>query len=156
MSAVYNMLLSTTLAGLQGPAAAREQAFAGMFSAGCMVLVLPVAAVIGMFVGSAIYHVMLLMLGGARRPYETTLRVSAYSNGATAVLNLIPICGAFVAALYGIVATIVGLAKAHEISTGKAAAAVLLPVILCCAVVAVFYAAIAAVIVGGLMSAGHQ
>jgi hypothetical protein len=156
VSAVYNMLLSTTMAGLQGAGAAREQAFMGMFSTGCMILILPIATVIGMFVGAGIYHLMLMLLGGARRPFETTLRVAAYTNGATAVLNLVPICGAFAAAIYAIVANIIGLAKAHEISTGKAAAAVLLPVVICCTLVLIFYAAIAAIIVGGIMGAAQQ
>jgi hypothetical protein len=128
----------------------------GMFSTGCMILILPIATVIGMFVGAGIYHLMLMLLGGARRPFETTLRVAAYTNGATAVLNLVPICGAFAAAIYAIVANIIGLAKAHEISTGKAAAAVLLPVVICCTLVLIFYAAIAAIIVGGIMGAAQQ
>ena len=118
-----------------------------------MIVFLPIATVVGMFVSSAIYHVMLLMLGGARRPYETTLRVSAYTQGSVSVLSLIPLCGSLVGAVYAIVASIIGLAKTHEISTGKAAAAVLLPVVACCTLIAVFYAAILALVVGGVMSA---
>jgi hypothetical protein len=150
------LLLSTTMAGLQGPLAAREQAAAGLFSTGCVIVILPIVTVLSMFVGSAIYHVMLLLLGGARRPYETTLRVTAYASGATALVNLVPICGAVVAPIWSIVATIIGLARAQEISTGKAAAAVLLPVVMCCVLVAMFYAALAALVFGGLMSAAYQ
>jgi len=153
--ALYQMVLSTMLAGMQGPGAAREQAIAGLFSTGCLVVVMPLAAVVGMFIGSAIYHVMLLLLGGARRPYETTLRVSAYTSGATSLLQLIPFCGAIIGGIYAIVVMIIGLARAHEISTGKAAAAVLLPLALCCVAVVIFYGALAALIVGGIMAGAH-
>jgi len=152
VGAMYQMVLSTLMAGMHSPAAAREQVLAGAFSTGCLIVVMPLAAVLGMFIGSAIYHVMLLLLGGARRSYETTLRVSAYGTGATSVLSLIPICGAFIGAIYAIVVAIIGLARAHEISTGKAAAAVLIPIVLCCAVVVVLYAAFAALLIGAVMS----
>jgi hypothetical protein len=156
VGAVYQLLLSTTMAGLQGPAAAREQALAGLFSTGCIIVIMPIASVIGMFIGSAVYHVMLLLLGGARRPYETTLRVAAYSNGGTAVLNLIPLCGSIAAAVYAIVVAIIGLSRAHEISTGKAAAAVLLPVLICCVLVVLFYGALAALFLGAIMSGASR
>ena len=94
---------------------------------------------------------MLLLLGGARRPYETTLRVSAYASGATSVLGLIPLCGAFIGGIYAVVVAIIGLSRAHEISTGKAAAAVLLPIVLCCGLVLLFYGAIAAIVFGALV-----
>ena len=154
--AVYQLLLSTMTAGMQGAAAAREQALIGAFSTGCLVVAMPLAAVVSMFIGSAIYHLMLLLLGSARRPYETTLRVSAYATGATSVLGLIPLCGAVIGAVYAIVAAIIGLSRAHEISTGKAAAAVLLPMVLCCGLLLLFYGAIAAIVFGGLLSGAHQ
>ena len=153
---VYQLLLSTLVAGMQGPAAAREQALMGAFSTGCFVVVVPLVAVFGMFAGSAIYHVMLLLLGGARRSYETTLRVSAYASGATSVLGLIPFCGALIGGIYAVVVAIIGLSRAHEISTGKAAAAVLLPVVLCCGLVLLLYGAIAALVFGALWSGAHQ
>jgi len=155
-AAIYQMVFATLMAGIQSPAAAREQALAGAFSTGCLIVVMPLAAVLGMFIGSGIYHLMLLLLGGARRSYETTLRVSAYGTGATSLLNLIPLCGALIAAIYAIVIAIIGLARAHEISTGKAAAAVLLPIVLCCGLVLVLYAAFAALLLGAFMSATHS
>jgi hypothetical protein len=154
-AAIYQMVLSTLTAGMQGPAAAREQAFVSAFSTGCVFVVMPLAAVLGMFIGSGIYHVMLILLGGARRSYETTLRVSAYSTGATNMLNLIPLCGSIIAGIYAIVVAIIGLARAHEISTGKAAAAVLLPLVLCCGLILVVYATFAALLLGAFMSGTH-
>jgi hypothetical protein len=157
VAALYQFMLATFGAGLHGPQAAREQAFISLFSTGCVVVVLPVMAVISMFVSAAIYHVMLLLLGGARWGFEATMRVAAYASGSTALLNLIPLCGGVIGAVWAIVLAIIGLAQAHEISTGKAAAAVLLPMVICCVLVLLFYATILAVILGGALGGlGHR
>ncbi len=97
-----------------------------------------IGVVIGVFVVAGIVHVMLLLLGGARRDFEATFRVVAFSQ-ATSLLLLVPFCGQVVGGLPGIwtlVLYILGLAQAHQIGHGKAAAAVLLPVVLCCCCVA--------------------
>jgi hypothetical protein len=99
-----------------------------------------VGVVIGVFVAAGIVHVMLLLLGGARRDFEATFRVVAFSQ-ATSLLLLVPFCGQIVGGLSGIwtlVLYILGLAQAHEIGHGKAAAAVLLPLLLCCCCIALF------------------
>jgi hypothetical protein len=87
---------------------------------------------IGVFIASGIYHVMLLILGGARHGFEATFRVACFAE-ATYLFMLLPFCGNVIAPVWGIVVTIIGLAQTHQIGGGKAAAAVLLPlVILCC------------------------
>ena len=95
----------------------------------------PAFVVLGSLIGAGITHLCLLMVGGARQPYETTLRVICYSGGSTNLLNIIPLCGGFASGIWQIVAAVIGLSKAHEISVGKALFAVLLPVIVCCGVV---------------------
>jgi hypothetical protein len=85
---------------------------------------------VGLFIGAAIVHVCLMMVGGARQGYETTFRVLAYSQGSTAWLNAIP-CGALVLGIWALVLNIIGLAAAHEIPGSKAALAVFLPLIVC-------------------------
>jgi hypothetical protein len=87
-------------------------------------------AVALLFIGSAITHVCLMLLGGAKQGYETTFRVVSYSNGSTAWMNAIP-CGAFVLGIWTLVLNIIGLAEAHEIPASKAALAVFLPLIVC-------------------------
>lgn len=96
------------------------------------ILVMPVMIVIGIFVLSLMLHVILFLLGGARQSFETTFRVVCYSTGSTAIWQLLPICGFYIGLVWNVVATCIGLAKAHEISTGKAVVTVLLPAILCC------------------------
>jgi hypothetical protein len=155
-AAFYQLLFSTYGAGLQGTEAAREQAAIGLLSTGCLTVMLPVFTVVSLFVSAAITHVALLLLDGARRGFEATMRVAAYGSGSTALLNLVPICGGVVGGIWSIVITVIGISRAHEISTGKALAAVLLPMLVCCLLVA--SAMVAAFLVAGVSIAGltHQ
>ena len=97
-----------------------------------LMIIAPVFALVGLFIGSAICHVLLLLIGGARFPYETTFRVICYSSGSTSLVNIVPVCGGLIAAVWSIVVSIIGVAQAHEISTGKATLAVLGPMVVCC------------------------
>jgi hypothetical protein len=110
-----------------------------------------VFVVIGVFLSSGVLHLMLLLLGGARRDFEATLRVVCFAQ-ATSVLFLLPFCGQFVGAVWTVVLYVIGLSQAHEIGAGKAAAAVLLPIVLMCCccggLFALFAGAIASVVPG--------
>jgi len=154
---IYQFLLGTLLAGANGAEAAREQAVINAFSTGCIVVIVPILTVLSLFVNAAITHVMLLLLNGARRGFETTMRVAAYAHGSAAMFNLVPLCGGIIGSIWALVIVIIGIARAHEIPTGKAAAAVLIPIAVCCVLVLVFYAAIAALIFGAVMAGtSHQ
>lgn len=96
------------------------------------IVIAPVIMVAAAFVGAAITHVSLMLVGGAKRPYEATFRVYTYVTGAIALFNLIPCCGWLVAFVWGIVAETVGLSEVHQIGRGRALFAVLLPLIVCC------------------------
>jgi len=101
-----------------------------------------VFVVIGVFVAAGIIHLLLLLLGGARRDFEATFRVVSFSQ-ATSVLFLVPFCGQVVGGIWCLVLYVLGLAEAHQIGHGKAAAAVLLPIVLaccCCAGLAFLFA----------------
>jgi hypothetical protein len=100
----------------------------------------------GLFIGSGIVHLVLMLLGGARFGYETTLRTLAYAYGSSAPIGLVPFCGGLIAAVWGLFCAILGLAEMHETSTGKAAGAILIPMVLCCGLAIIFSAAIAAMI----------
>lgn len=137
-----------SIPGNQGPGPGQGLLVFGIF-AGIGILVMPVVLILGMFFNSAITHLMLLLLGGARFPFETTFRVVAYCAGGTSMLLLIPCCGQYAQGIVQLVFTIFGIWKAHEISGGKATAAVLLPIGICMlaaigVAVAVMAAAVAA------------
>ena len=155
IGALYQLMFMTMGGGFGDLTAARDTAFVGLLSSGCIVVVAPVAAILGMFIAAGIYHLMLLLLGGARGTFETTIRVVAYTMGSTSLLQILPMCGSLLAAVWSIVVNIIGLAQAHEVSTGKAAAAVLLPVVACCVVIALAWAATIAAIISGAGALGQ-
>ena len=103
----------------------------GVGSAAFLVLV-PLFIVIGLFIGSAIVHLCLMIVGGANQSFETTFRVIAFSQGSTGPLQMIPICGGLIAGVWALVCNCIGLARAHETDTGRAVLAVFLPLIVCC------------------------
>ena len=103
----------------------------GIGSIGFLILA-PLGIVIVLFIGAAVVHLCLMIVGGANQPFETTFRVLAFTQGSTGVLQLIPVCGGLIASVWGIVVNCIGLARAHETDTGRAVLAVLLPVIVCC------------------------
>jgi hypothetical protein len=95
-------------------------------------ILMPVMFACWLFIWSGILHLCLMMLGGAKRPFETTFRVVCFSSGSAYLFAMVPVCGRVVAPIYNIVLQCMGVARAHETDTGKAVMAVLLPVIVCC------------------------
>lgn len=104
----------------------------GVGLVGVLVL-LPLFLFVGSFIGAGLWHVSLMILGGATKPFEATYRVFCYAGGSVALVNLVPCCGGIVAEIWRIVAGAIGLSEVHGVSTGKAVLAILLPTILCCA-----------------------
>ncbi len=105
--------------------------FAGIGSIFLLILV-PVFVVIGVFIISAILHLCLMLVGGAKQSFETTFRVICFTGGSINPLLVIPFCGGLVVGIWKIVLYCIGLARAHETDTGRAVLAVLLPLIVCC------------------------
>ena len=132
------------LPGMQ--ASAGHEVFRGIGMA-ILAFLFPFLIIIGLFTASGILHVFLLMVNGAKKGYEATFRVVAYSYSAYIFLVL-PFCGQLISAVWIVVLYIIGLREAHEISGGKAAFAVFLPAIICCGLImiaaALFMGAVAA------------
>jgi hypothetical protein len=104
----------------------------GMTVSGMFLLWRLVAVAVGPFIFGALVHLSLILLGGATKTFETTFRVIAFSQGSTMPLQLVPCCGGLISLVWYLVANCIGVARAHEIDTGKATLAVFLPVIVCC------------------------
>lgn len=140
-----SLIFQTVGAGASLAPFVRDSTPGAVAVAGTLIFV-PVVATISLFLFAGLFHLMLLLLNGARHPFETTFRTYAYASGATALLGLIPLCGALIGAVWNIVVTIIGLAQAQETSTGTAAIAVLVPVAVCCgAALLVFGASLLAI-----------
>jgi hypothetical protein len=143
-SALFQSVVGSGMAGFgDSPEMARALGFAQSWG-GFLVQVVfgGVMVAMGVFIASGIYHVMLLILGGARHGFEATFRVVCFAE-APYVLMLVPFCGSVIAGVWGIVLAVIGLSQTHQIGGGKAAAAVLLPLVLfccCCAGLAGLFA----------------
>lgn len=99
--------------------------------AAILVLVLaPVAFVLGSFLASALFHCGLLILGGADSGFEATQRVVFYTYGVMNLLSIIPILGTCFFPILQPILVILGLSISHDIPIWKAALGVLLPLII--------------------------
>jgi hypothetical protein len=114
-----------------GEEAAIMAGFTAAWAVGLIILA-PVFVIIGVFIGAAILHLMLMIVGGANNGFEATVRVVCYAQTAQ-LASIIPICGGLVSLVWAIILYVFGLAAAHRTTQGKAALAVALPVVLCCA-----------------------
>ena len=144
---IFSLALNLGMMSLAraGGAPARSADFAPTVITTAVVIVLsPVFVALGTFVGAGIMHLCLMIVGGANRTFETTFCVVAYAGGSTAVFAVIPFCGGMIGAVWAIVVEIIGLARAHETTPGRAALAVLLPLVLCCGAVFLMVMAFAA------------
>jgi hypothetical protein len=104
----------------------------GMTVSGMFLIWRLVGIAVGPFIFGALVHLSLMLLGGAKKTFETTFRVIAFSQGSTMPLQLVPCCGWSISLVWWLVANCIGVARAHEIDAGKATLAVFLPVIVCC------------------------
>jgi len=89
-------------------------------------LLAPVLAVVMVYVRAAVFHGLLLALGGGRLGFEATLRVVAYAR-ATRLLSVLPICGTVIGVIWELAITVIGLVRSHECPPWQAAVAVLAP-----------------------------
>ncbi|CAA9407185.1 hypothetical protein AVDCRST_MAG82-550 [uncultured Rubrobacteraceae bacterium] len=131
------------LLGLVGLGLGQTQGFGSFLIS---IILAPIFAAIGLFIGAGILHLLVMLIVGSRNSgFVGTFRVSAYSS-VTSLVSWIPFVG-WVASLYGIYLAIVGIREVHGTTTGKAALVVLIPavvvfvliVILIFAVGALFY-----------------
>jgi len=96
------------------------------------IILLPLFIVIGLFIGSGLVHLCLMIVGGANHSFETTFRVFAFTQGSAGPLQIIPLCGGLISGIWAIVCNCIGLARAQETDTGRAVLAVFSPLIVCC------------------------
>jgi hypothetical protein len=114
-----------------------------------MMLFGPVIAAVGLLVSSALVHVGLMLVGGAKNGFVATLRAISYAQAAN-VAMVLPFCGSLVAWVGLVVLQVVGVSVLHRISFGKAVLGVLIPLVACCACVATLFAAFGAAILAGM------
>jgi hypothetical protein len=101
----------------------QQQGFGGLIVS---LILAPIFAAIGLFIGAGILHLLVMLIVGSRNSgFEATFRVGAYA-AVTSLVSWIPFIG-WIASLYGIYLAIVGIREVHTTTTGKAALVVLIP-----------------------------
>jgi hypothetical protein len=136
----------TILSGLLALAGigAAQRGFGGFITS---LILAPIFAAIGLFIGAGIlYLLVILIVGSGNSGYEATFRVGAYA-AVTSLVSWIPFIG-WIASLYGIYLAIVGIREVHATTTGKAALVVLIPVAVLFLIAIILIAVIGAVIFG--------
>lgn len=131
---VYQMVLTAVNPTAGGPEQqALARALASTAVLGSTIMILPFFFAALAFISSAFTHLALMIVGGAKKSFEATFRVTCYAGGSTSVLNLLPVCGGLAAWIWNIVIMVLGLSEVHGISKARALIAVLLPTLVCCA-----------------------
>jgi hypothetical protein len=149
-SLAFRGVIHNLLSGLPGYSSRLALGLPVAATVGIMVLA-PIFVLLGIFIGSAIVHLFLMLVGGANTGFASTVRVVAYSS-TVQIVQVIPLCGGTIAFIWAIVLYIIGLAIAHRTTQGKSALAVLLPGVLCCVCLAILVAAFGAALAAAI---GH-
>ena len=125
------------------------EAIAGMAVIAALILLFAMfyafmISVVSPFIMAAIYHLCLMMFGGARQGFETTFRVICYGYFSLLLpgmfIGLVPYLGGLAFLIWTIAVFIIGFSRAHETTSGKAAAAVFTPMVVCCGFYIVLFA----------------
>jgi len=102
----------------------------------------PFAILIGFFIASGVFHLILLIFGWNKVNFEATFRVIAYSESAQ-FFEIVPFFGGLVTLVWSVVLYIIGLKEIHKLSVGQALLVVFLPIILicfcCCGALAIIF-----------------
>lgn len=92
-------------------------------------LLAPLVLMLSLFITAGVVHVMLLMLGGAKNGFATTIRVFCHAYGAQ-LAAILPFVGGVIGGIWMLALALIGLREAHDTTTARAAVAVLLPAFL--------------------------
>ncbi|MCS7313144.1 MAG: YIP1 family protein [Acidobacteria bacterium] len=130
---IYNTLFQVSLGALTGFRG--TEMFSGFVGTGMgligILLFTPIGLVLGLLIGTLVFHLMLVLLKAATQPWEATFRVLAYA-GVNNLAQVVPIIGGLIGALWWIYLAVVGLREAHRTTTGKAVLAILIPLGILC------------------------
>ena len=102
------------------------------------ITIMPMATFMGLLIAVSITHFMLFLLKGNKYSIATTIKVFCYTQSVQ-IFCVVPILGAFVSVIWGLVTEIIGLKEAHETSYPKSSTAVVLPILLFCCCVGVIF-----------------
>jgi hypothetical protein len=113
--------------------AAGSESLAGEFGYGAVsplvrFLLSPVILLVALYLSAGVVHLLLLMFGGAKHGFGTTVRVFCYAYS-PALFGIVPLVGPLVGGVWSVVISIIGLREAHQAATWKPVVAVLVPLV---------------------------
>jgi hypothetical protein len=143
VGAIFNAVWGTMFgAGMLRMLPAQFQRYAMMGQGRGLVasiILAPIFIAIGLFIGSAIFHVSFMIVGAlsaSRSQFEGTFRAVSYSSIAH-IAYVIPFVGGLVALVWRVYLMMLGVQQLHKTTQAKALLGILLPIILCCGCAAI-------------------
>lgn len=136
---LYYLVIGVLVAGASlfwdmvlGQAGMPQERVAGEGAVGqpvVMFLLAPVILVIAVGLAAGVTHLMLLLLRGAGKRVDTTIRVFCYAYSPM-IFGVVPVVGTVVGTVWMLGLGIIGLREAHGTTTWRAGMAVMLPFLL--------------------------
>lgn len=105
----------------------------GIVVAGLMFIMILIFGIIGVFIGAAIIHLGVLLVGG-NQGYNQTVKSLIYGGTPGYLFGWIPFIG-IIGSIWSLILIIFGVKELHDVSTGRAVIAVLIPIIIIAAIV---------------------
>ncbi|MEW6481405.1 MAG: YIP1 family protein [bacterium] len=101
------------------------------------ILLIPFVSLIFFFcLETGLLHLGLLLLSSNKSGFTTTFKVVAYSESVL-MFSALPIIGGIISSIWGLVITIIGLSKAHNITIKKALFSVLFSIVVTSIIMAI-------------------
>ncbi len=152
LAAIYSILIAITyiifgsMMGF-GDLGMMFGAVAGIAGAILIFVMVLIFLIIGVFIGGAIIHIFVYIVGG-RKGITQTIKALMYGQTPLLLFGWIPLIG-FIAGIWALVLEVLGIRQLHELTTGRAILAVIvLPIILMIILTLIFAAVIATFIFG--------
>lgn len=114
------------------------------------IILTPILTPVFLFIGAGIAHLfVMLFVRPGNSGFWATFRVVSYLS-ATSLVSWVPILGGLVAAVWGVILSILGIREMHSTTTGRAALVVLVPVAIVLLLVGlVAFSVLVAIFAGG-------
>ncbi|CAG0950967.1 MAG: YIP1 family protein [Candidatus Methanoperedens sp.] len=128
ISAVLSAFASTLFGSMMGGFGMMMGASAGIAVAISIFVMLLILMVIWAFIGGAIIHIFVYIVGG-RKGIVKTIIALMYADTPYLLFGWIPIIG-LIAAIWSLVLSVLGIRQFQELTTGRAILAIFIPIII--------------------------
>lgn len=117
-----------TLFGFDAATLQRVLTSMALVAAGYLFIGVPLLATLGNLIAGAVLHFCLILCGGSRHPFATSIRIACFNQSSLTWLMLIP-GGVLAVGVWSLAVSIYAVREAHEVPIARAVLTVLLPMI---------------------------